>query len=118
MVSPVRADGLPRTGAVARDGVASLQLVQRTNPVFSGRHRAGVDSLSWPQKLVDGGRWKPVVSCVIVGQNHHSNAREWNRHGGCFRALLLGDSWGGVGADGAFPAAHEVEAEQAFAGLV
>ena len=56
---------------------------------------AGVDSLSWPQKLVDVGRWKPVVSCVhspgtALGQSHHSYAG----HGGCgggpsFRALLL-----------------------------
>ena len=59
---------------------------------------AGVDSLSWPQKLVDVGRWKPVVSCMhspgtAQSQNHHSYAGEWNRHG-CgggpsFRALLF-----------------------------
>ena len=24
----------------------------------------GVDSLSWPQKLVDGGLWKPATFCV------------------------------------------------------
>ena len=33
-------------------------------------------------------------------------------------ALSLVDSWGGVGADGALPAAHNLEAEQVFAGLV
>ena len=32
-------------------------------------------------------------------------------------ALSLVDKWGGVGADGNFPAAHKVEAEQAHAGL-
>ena len=43
MVSPVRADGLPREGAVARDGVAlttARQRKQRTYPELSGdRHR-------------------------------------------------------------------------------
>ena len=47
-------------------------------------------------------RWWSILSCTAA------------------RALAasLVDSWGGVGADGGFPAAHEVEAEQAFAGLV
>ena len=42
MVSPVRADGLPRTGAAARDGVALTTArlrKQRTYPELSGRHR-------------------------------------------------------------------------------
>ena len=42
MVSPMRADGLPRTGAAARDGVALTTArlrKQRTYPELSGRHR-------------------------------------------------------------------------------
>ena len=42
MVSPVRADGLSRTGAAARDGVALTTArlrKQRTFPELSGRHR-------------------------------------------------------------------------------
>ena len=47
-------------------------------------------------------RWWSILSCTAARA----------------LALSLVDSWGGVGADGALPAAHEVEAEQAFAGLV
>ena len=96
---------------------------------------AGAVQWSWPLKLVDGGRRKPGVSCAhspdsAPGQSHHSCAREWNRHGGCgggpyhaLRLVLWPRLWWTLGEalgliDGGLPAAHEVEAEQAFAGLV
>ena len=52
------------------------------------RVSAQVPIRSWPQKLVDGGLWKPATFCVPLpwtaqGLNHHSCAREWNKHGGC-----------------------------------
>ena len=103
-MSPVRADGLPRPGAAARDGVALTTARQRkqwTYPELSGRHRRCRLVV-----LVDVGRWKPVVSCVhspgtALGRSHHSHAGEWNRHGGCgggpsFRALLLDFVSGGL----------------------
>ena len=137
MVSPVRADCLPRTGAAARDGVALTTArlrKQRTYPELSGRHR----------------RCRLVVLATEIGGWWSSETRDFLRALARFRArseppLLrkrveqawrlrwwsilsctaaralaasLVDSWGGVGADGGLPAAHEVEAEQAFAGLV
>ena len=57
MVSPVRADGLPREGAAARDGVAlttARQRKQRTFPELSGhQHRCRLVVLATDV----GGRW-------------------------------------------------------------
>ena len=133
MVSLVRADGLPREGAVARDGVAlrtARQRKQRTYPELSGhRHRCRFVVLATEV----GGRWfletRDFLRALARDQARSEppllrkrveqawRLRWWSILS-CTAARALAsslvDKWGGVGADGDLPAAH---AEQVHAGL-
>ena len=88
MVSPVRADGLPREGAAARDGGShhSRQRKERTYLELSGhQHRCRLVVLATEV----GGRWsletRDFLRALAVDRArlNHSCTREWNRHGGC-----------------------------------
>ena len=120
MVSPVRADGLPRTGAAAQDVVAlttARQRKQRTYPELPGRHRRC--------RLVvlateTGGRWsletRGFLRALVWNRARSEPPLLRKRVEQAWRmrwwsilsctaagtlALSLVDSWGGVGADGA-----------------
>ena len=120
MVSPVLANGLPRPGAAARDGVAlttARQRKQLTYPELSGRHRRcrlvvlatetggrwSLETRGFLRALArDRARSEPPLLRKRVEQAWRMR---WWSILSCTAAralaLSLVDSWGGVGADGA-----------------